>query len=131
MEFAAFTPPAPAFVGTRPSHKLASRPFHELSLDIQAFPRVRYRRANQEWSATPLDEDAADAGVWIDAWSLGGRRYSPWLFDVWPKLHALDRLGALKGAGVRVNACGARLRGETLAPLGLDPGRVRLVEGGV
>lgn len=128
MEFAAFTPPAPAYVGTSPSHKLASRPFHELSLDIQAFPQVRYRRSDTATSATPLDDDVAGAGVWIDAWAPGGRRFSHWLFDVWPKLEAMKRLGVLDGAGVIANDCGAQLRGETLAALGVEPGRVRLVD---
>jgi capsular polysaccharide biosynthesis protein len=128
MEFAAFTPDAPAYVGTSPSHKLASRPFHEISLDVQAFPRVAYRRSNQDWSAAPLGEDAPGDGVWIDAFELGGRRYSHWLFDVWPKLHAMKALGALDGAQVIVNDCGAALRSATLAPLGLDAGRVRLVD---
>lgn len=128
MEIAVFTPDAPAYVGTSPSHKLASRPFHEISLDISTFPRVAYRRSNQDWSAVPLDQDAPGDGVWVDAWEIGGRRYSHWLFDVWPKLQALSRLGALRGAGVIVNDCGAALRSATLGQLGIDPGRVRLVE---
>jgi capsular polysaccharide biosynthesis protein len=127
MEFAAFTPPAPRFVGTSPSHKLASRPFHELSLDLAGFPQVRYRRSDTETSAVPLDE-AVGEGVWIDAWELGGRRYSHWLFDVWPKLQAMRRLGVLEGAAVIVNDCGERLRRETLGVLGVDEGRVRLVD---
>lgn len=128
MEFAAFTPPAPRYIGTQPSHKLASRPFHELSLDLETFPHVRYRRSDTEASAEPLDDDAQASGVWIDAWALGGRRFSHWLFDVWPKLFAMQQLGALGGAGVIVNDCGAGLREETLAALGVDPARVRLVD---
>ena len=128
MEFAIFTPAAPAYVGTSPPHKLAARSFHEISLDLAVFPRVAYRRSNLDWSAAPLDEEAPGDGVWIDAWELGGRRYSHWLFDVWPKLHALSRLGALQGAGIVVNDCGPALRAATLAPLGVDPGRVRLVD---
>jgi capsular polysaccharide biosynthesis protein len=127
MEFAAFTPQAPRYVGTQPSHKLASRPFHEISLDVQAFPQVRYRRSDREVSAEPLDESTGE-GVWIDAWELGGRRFSHWLFDVWPKLQAMQRLGVLKDAGVIVNDCGARLRADTLGVLGVDPGQVRLVD---
>lgn len=129
MEFAAFTPPAPVFVGTSPSHKLASRPFHELSLDIQGFPQVCYRRSDAETSAEPLDDDTPGDGVWIDAWALGGRRFSHWLFDVWPKLEAMARLGVLGQAeGIIANDCGAQLREETLGALGIDPARVLLVD---
>lgn len=127
MEFAAFTPDAPAFVGASLSHKMQSRPFHELSLDVQAFPHVRYRRADAETSAVPLDDEAGQ-GVWIDAWELGGRRFSHWLFDVWPKLQAMQQLGVLDGAGIIANDCGERLRDETLGALGVDPARVRLVD---
>jgi capsular polysaccharide biosynthesis protein len=127
MEFAAFTPPAPHFVGTSPSHKLTARPFHELSLDVVSFPQVRYRRSDTETSAVPLDE-AVGAGVWIDAWELGGRRFSHWLFDVWPKLQAMRRLGVLDGAGLIVNDRGERLRRETLGALGVEADRVKLVD---
>src|SRR5665213_2769547 len=130
MEIATFNPPAPRYVGTAAPHKLEARPFAEIGLEIAAFPRVRYARADQAWSVSPLDEETAADGVWIDAWELGGRRYSHWLFDVWPKLQALHGLGALKGAGVLVNDCGGALRAETLAPFGLNSGRVRPIGAG-
>lgn len=125
---ALFIPSRPAFIGASLPAKLTPRRCRDLPMACQLFHAVSYRRTKRHLAVEPLATGATTQGSWIDAWQRGGDRFSHWLFDVWPKLHAWRAMGGEAEPNLIINDCGERLRQETFSALNLIPRRLVLTD---
>lgn len=116
MILRSITPRLETYIGREPPRRLTERPYNELSPAMSAHPWVAYRREGETYSVEPAGRDGP---VYIDVWARGAKRFSHWLFDLWPKI-VLARRAGLDLSRIIVTENPARYVDETLESVGLS-----------